>query len=230
MPFWERAGNMAFDYSGGGHHGKLVNGVEWLRNGIYLDGTNYVEIPHSTELDAEYNVSVFASLAKDVDPSWGNIFSKGTNLYWENDNYSLGLDGTTTWFYNDDKGSDSGYTLSELVHHSVAVVADSDNALLSTYIDDALAGSSARTAGAATTNTNVMRIGVADALDEFYEGVIYSFLVFVGTALSPAQLHLLHEDPFLLYRIPEGFYGQTSGAPPSVTIPLILHLFNQMRQ
>jgi len=159
MPFWERAGNMAFDYSGGGHHGELVNGVEWLRNGIYLDGTNYVEIPHSTELNAEYNVSVFASLAKDVGPAWGNIFSKGTRLHWENDNYSLGLEGTTTWFYNDEKGADTGNTLSELVYHTVAVVADSDNALLSTYIDDALAGSSARTVGAATTNSNVMRIG-----------------------------------------------------------------------
>ena len=193
---WHFDGN-ADDTSGGGHNG-TVNGATLATGQIGqcydFDGTNdYIEVPHSTDLDATTALSISAWIYLDDYGAWSGIVTKGINTA----NYSLQLSSTGSGQLQFFTG---GSPWNKLVRSSSAlglstwrhVVATWDNGVVKLYVDGDLDTVEIVT-WSITPNTEALTFGSDyPGNDEYFNGKIDEVAVWtrVISAREVKQIYL----------------------------------------
>ncbi len=220
----ESTGTVAHDSSGHGHDGTLFNNPTWtpgkINGGLKFDGTNYVEVPFSSELNAAaFTVSAWARLDSNasnfgsVVTSRDNFPTKGYILYgssidnhWE---YWTGENLTHEPYWNYLTGNP--ITLGQYTH----LTGTYDGTTLRFYQDGIQV--SAITASVTPNSSRPLRIGAGTtevAPDYFFNGVIDEVCIF-NRALTASEVSHLVVPPSITDFDGNPLDGEFSGTFPS---------------
>jgi hypothetical protein len=229
MPFWEKGGDRALDYSGHGNRGTIA-APAWVADGLDFDGSSYVGCGSSSVIDDLHlkgGMSIVTSVNASTAGTLDYIAHKkaGQAGYWL-------FNFRTTALEFAKQGSTS---LKVRTAYNVIAYNKKENIALTWD------GSTTASNVHIYVNANEVSYGVqtngagfnSDASQSLYlcsnvRGVM-SYIYIYDTVLTAAQVKFLHDDPYFMFRLPEELYGYAAAAA-GVTIPVFLHHYNQMRQ
>jgi len=198
--FDEGSGTVAYDSSGNGHHGNLLNSSTWtngkIGGAISLDGTNdYVEISsRKWNIENLFSIS-FWYLNNGTN---GTIFSLGTPPY-NNEILLWILEGRQDFYYHKGSGNWARIhepTLSQGWHHKTIIVNGGYQAnQLSSFINGNLYQSTYTNGGISgllsDVQDRVLRIGYRVNDSQFYNGLIDDVRIY-DRALSAVEVQALY--------------------------------------
>jgi hypothetical protein len=232
MPFWEGAGNIAFDYSGHQHHGTL-NGPAWVFDGVYFDGINdNINLGEGNGLFdfGTGDFSIFTAIKRNaVSSAYETVLGKWVSgypvQYWiriGEDNKLFGGHRTEAegrWYIK------SSVAIADTDTHNILYQRNSGISNYQFFIDgvDVTVNDQQQIAYNTTTDNDAdVILGSNGVTAEYFNGDFYNTIVF-DTYLTSAQSKFLHYDPYFMYRLPEELYGSASAAP----IPVIIQHLRQ---
>jgi hypothetical protein len=191
--FDEGAGTTAYDASGKGNNGTLVNGPKWTNGkfgqALSFDGVDdYVEVPNSSLLNPDY-ISVVAWIyPKDI-TNLGFIVSKGEYAFPPYRTYDLLVrDGDIRWQISRD-GNESRELIYPLPSANTwyFVVGTYDGNVINLYLNGLLVKTLTNIPGTLYKNTYPLRIGRHVTLPGFFKGLIHEVCIY-NRALSTDEI------------------------------------------
>jgi len=230
MPMWEGAGNRAFDLSGHGNHGTLINAPSWTTNketmalSFVFANDKYIQLDNKIYLLDDTKWTISFRVTPTVIANYRGIVSNDLTA----GNYSriFGDHAGRTYMYNDENQpilfGNSGFVVNE--PKTLTFVCDgtnADNILM--YVN----GKNVETKTLADSTQTIYRLASLGSVTDYcYDGFFSYFNVYDNIELSAAQVKLLYENPYFMYRLPEELYGY-SAAAAGISMPLLMQQMNQ---
>lgn len=228
----EAGGNKIFDMSGKGHHLALANGASWIPKGILFDGDDdncngnmitgmEMTIVQGVRAHTEGEGGQGRSIVFPAGSGWAALFHKSSSNAWNL--IASFSDGT-----NENVSESVANVITQNKQHSIATVHDNATAP-KIYVDGIEVNYQSQVFDAALSNESVTCIIGADNSTGSYawDGEIYYTYIY-DRGLSTQEIMWLDYDPYGMFE-PE-FTQSIITEAAAGTIPILLHLYNQMRQ
>lgn len=240
IPLWEMGGNRVIDLGRRRNHGTII-GANWTANGLNFGGSDYVDCGDINLLTPGEPFTIFA-LSKYTDDianqTYPNILSMRTTtgvsfgIAWARNDGSSPYDGILLGGYSGwdtikvdvhaDDNKDKLVSCTVIYDGGTTSIVDSYKFYFNGVTKTLYSSGDFANAG------NYNRIGRSGSSANYFVGLISCTIIF-SCALSAAQAKFLHDNPYFMFQLPEELHGYAAGAPPSTTIPVFIHLYNQMR-
>ena len=232
-PMWEGMGDTVGDVAGG-NTGTFVNDPVWTpgQDGIVVSvqATDKIEVPHTEVLEfaGTASFSVAAWLRRTTTGSTSIVCEKrdssndGWSVFFSADKMGMKINGSTVV-------STATFTDTDRYHLFTFVRNGTTSRI--TYFDNQPGEILAGTANSVNTSAALAIGNVSFGTGNALLGVLGSVAIY-NRALSPGEIALLSQDPFILSRRPSNLAtlaaATIGGAPPAGFIPYPHPLLNNM--
>jgi hypothetical protein len=225
MPATDKAGDIIRDVSGHNNNGDLANTI-WEKDGLSFNGTSgYANLGEGGGLFdvGTGDFAIFAVIRRSaVTNRSETIFSKWSSgyptVYW------LRLSSTNTLKAGHRSGVDGRwyvYSSTTLDTNQHSILLQRNTAVLDYQLfydgeDETIVDARGTTSAYNDDLNNDVNVNIGRATTgaEWFTGTVLNLIMF-RTALLPAQVKFLSDNPYFMYQIPEELYGYVAGAPPT---------------
>lgn len=221
VPFWEGAGNKAYDVSGYGNHGTLVGQPDWVADGLgsalsLNGGGDYINAGNSTSLnfnDVDFSFGLWFRPRNIV--SVQVLMAKFENVY---DNYDIRINSSQVQFYlRDSNGQSPGVenigSLTANMLYYVIVTVDQTNEIARSYLNGVPGGTADLSTIEDISPSGNLLIGTQTGSSVFFNGIT-NIPTITPAAYTPTQVKFSYDNPYWMYEIPEELYGYSASVSP----------------
>lgn len=221
----EATGDKVFDLSGSGNHGTITN-ADWVARGLDFDGTgDYVDTA-VIEPD-EYTIVIETNLSsKSTDKRLlGTTDTQMPYLIW----YDVGNDcwGVRTYDNSNNLWTDDNNPTTPNIGDKYQLVLSYSNPHSIFYINGDVETSDSSLSDVAKKTSTHLRFGGGLFLSPDFAGEVYYVYIY-NRALTPEEIVYIHREPYAMFEQPTSPELLYYEPPTGVTIPVLMHHYNQM--